>query len=191
MESWCIWPTAFLMFPSIPSIYLLVLFHNVAPATLRPFSQHHEEAYKKKPLFLEDRSVRTRAKMLIGSWSTVMPQAGCRWFRWEWETQTCVDIIYLVEFPVLGLHGGAALTCRGCRGISCCPVLPPSSWGGAMTVLPPRAAGKPGFALPLQPQPVIAREEGPPRIWNIAQGKSRSQPLWQASTHLQGFALSA
>lgn len=49
LESWCIWPTAFLMFPSIPSIYLLVLFHNVAPATLRPFSQHHEEAYKKNP----------------------------------------------------------------------------------------------------------------------------------------------
>lgn len=147
--------------------------------------------HTKKTLLLEDRSVRTRAKMLIGSWSTVMPQAGCRWFRWEWETQTCVDIIYLVEFPVLGLHGRAALTCRGCRGISCCPVLPPSSCGGAMTVLPPRAAGKPGFALPLQPQSVIAREEGPPRIWNIAQGKSRSQPLWQASTHLQGLALSA
>lgn len=86
-------------------------------------------------------------------------------------------IIYLVGFPVLGLHGGAALTRRGCRGISSCPVLPPSSCGGAMTVLPPRAAGKPGFALPLQPQPVIAREEGPPQDMEHSSGEKQVSTL--------------
>lgn len=63
---------------------------------------------------------------------------------------------------------------EGLAPVLCC-LYPPVAC--AIILLPPRAVGKPGFALPLQPQSVIGREKGPFQDIKHSLGKSRSQPL--------------